>query len=183
MGKQTDQEMRRERHRVGGSARRHADPIGEAADLARRLREAGQRATPQRLIILSALRAGHHLSADEVFERVQPRLPGVNRSTVYRTLELFRDIGLVSDTDLGAGVRQFELLQGRHHHLICHRCGERLELDDGLVAPLRAAIRDRYGFAAGIDHLALFGACAACQQAPDGGEADRGGQELAAGGA
>ncbi|HYO29735.1 MAG TPA: Fur family transcriptional regulator [Thermomicrobiales bacterium] len=145
----------------------HADATGEEANdsLAARLRRAGQRATPQRLVILGALRAGEHLSADEVFARVEPLLPAVNRSTVYRTLELFRDLGLVSETDLGAGVRQFELLDGRHHHLVCRVCGGRTELDDALVAPLREAIRARHGFTAGIDHLALFGRCATCADA------------------
>ena len=103
-----------------------------------------------------------HLSADEVFAGVEAALPGVNRSTVYRTLELLRDLGLVSETDLGGGVRQFELIDQRHHHLICQGCGGQVELDDALVAPLREAIAERYGFAAGIDHLAVFGACAAC---------------------
>jgi len=130
--------------------------------LAARLRAAGQRVTPQRLVILGALVPGEHLSADEVFARVEPLLPAVNRSTVYRTLELFRDLGLVSETDLGGGVRQFEPLAGRHHHLICHRCGASQELDDAVVAPLREAIRARHGFVAGIEHLALFGRCAGC---------------------
>ena len=136
------------------------------AALAERLRQAGQRVTPQRLVILGALTLGEHLSADEVFARVEPLLPAVNRSTVYRTLELFRDLGLVSETDLGGGVRQFELLDRRHHHLICRSCGHVLELDDALIAPLREAIRDRYAFAAGIDHLALFGRCAGCEPGP-----------------
>lgn len=130
--------------------------------LAERLRRVGQRVTPQRLAILGALAPGAHLSADEVFARVEPLLPGVNRSTVYRTLELFRDLGLVSMTDLGGGARQFELIDAPHHHLICHRCGAILELDDVLVEPLRDAIRDRYRFTPAIDHLALFGFCAAC---------------------
>ena len=133
--------------------------------LADRLRRVGQRVTPQRLVILGALRPGAHLSADEVFARVEPLLPGVNRSTVYRTLELFRDLGLVSMTDLGSGARQFELLDDLHHHLICHRCGAILELDDVLVDPLRDGIRTRYGFAPVIDHLAVFGFCAACDRA------------------
>ncbi|MFM9108561.1 MAG: transcriptional repressor, partial [Chloroflexota bacterium] len=94
---------------------------------------------------------------------VDPRreavLPGVNRSTVYRTLEMLRDMGLVSETDLGGGVRQYERIEGRHHHLICQGCGGQLELDDALVAPLRQAISRQYGFAAGIDHLAVFGLC------------------------
>jgi Fur family ferric uptake transcriptional regulator len=132
---------------------------------AERLRRVGQRVTPQRLMILDALTPGEHLSADDVFARVEPLIPGVNRSTVYRTLELFRDLGLVSMTDLGGGARRFELLDEPHHHLICHRCGVQLELDDDLVDPLRESIRARYGFAPAIDHLALFGYCSYCDSA------------------
>lgn len=143
---------------------------GAGRGLADRLRRVGQRVTPQRLVILGALRPGAHLSADEVFARVEPMVPGVNRSTVYRTLELFRDLGLVSMTDLGGGARQFELIDDPHHHLICHRCGAILELDDQLVAPLRERIRARYGFAPGVDHLAIFGFCAACDRAAAGEE-------------
>ena len=142
------------------------EPTGSRG-LADRLRRVGQRVTPQRLVILSALRPGEHLSADEVFARVEPLLPGVNRSTVYRTLELFRDLGLVSMTDLGSGTRQFELLDDLHHHLICHRCGAILELDDALVDPLRDGIRTRYGFAPAIDHLAVFGFCSVCARVTD----------------
>ncbi len=138
------------------------DKVDELAD---RLRRVGQRATPQRLVILGALRPGEHLSADEVFARVEGRLPGMNRSTVYRALELFRDLGLVSETDLGEGVRQFELLSARHHHLICRGCGHQAELDDDLVAPLRDAIAVRHNFAATIDHLAVFGFCPECEPA------------------
>ncbi|MDQ3895554.1 MAG: transcriptional repressor [Actinomycetota bacterium] len=134
--------------------------------LAVRLRAAGQRVTPQRLMILGAFaQPGEHLTAEEVYDRVGPLAPAVNRSTVYRTLELFRDLGLISETDLGGGVRHFELLDdGRHHHLICRECGEMLVLDDDLVQPLREGIRERYGFSATVDHLALFGLCDYCHR-------------------
>lgn len=151
-------------------------PTGSAhtpADLAARLREVGQRVTPQRLMILGAFaQPGEHLTAEEVYLRVELLTPALNRSTVYRTLELFRDIGLISETDLGGGVRQYELLDdGRHHHLICRGCGEMIELDDALVEPLRERIQQQYGFSAGIDHLALFGLCAVCAAArQQGGE-------------
>jgi Fur family transcriptional regulator, ferric uptake regulator len=158
--------MERERNGTNGTEQQGEGGRG----LADRLRRVGQRVTPQRLVILGALEPGEHLAADEVFARVEPLLPGVNRSTVYRTLELFRDLGLVSMTDLGGGARQFELIDAPHHHLICHRCGAILELDDDLVAPLREAIRARHGFTPSIDHLALFGFCAACE-GPATGEA------------
>jgi Fur family transcriptional regulator, ferric uptake regulator len=136
----------------------------ELSSIASRLRAMGQRATPQRLLILSAFeRPGEHLTADEVYCRVVERAPVVNRSTVYRTLELFRDSGIITETDLGGGVRQYELLdQDRHHHLVCQGCGAIIEIDDDLVEPLRQAIAERHGFHAEIDHLALFGHCSAC---------------------
>jgi Fur family ferric uptake transcriptional regulator len=136
------------------------------AALATMLRASGQRVTSQRLLILSAFaQPGEHLTADEVYSRVEPLVPALNRSTVYRTLELFRDIGLISETDLGGGVRHFELLGGaRHHHLICQECGLMSEMDDALVEPLRAAVHERYGFHPGIDHMAVFGLCAYCAE-------------------
>lgn len=137
-------------------------------ELASWLRAVGQRVTPQRLMILGAFRGpGEHLSADEVYARVGPLAPAVNRSTVYRTLELFRDLGLISETDLGSGVRHYERLDGaRHHHLICQQCGVMIELDDNDIHPLREQIRRTYDFAPIIDHLALFGLCAYCQKHP-----------------
>lgn len=153
---------------------RHNNPTAQPSNLlADRLRRAGQRVTPQRLVILGALLPGGHMAADDVFARVERQLPGVNRSTVYRTLDLFSELGLVSVTDLGGGARQYELLDQPHHHLICHQCGEAIEMADDLVEPMRKAIRDRYGFAPQVDHLALFGICDACQMTPpvrDGAE-------------
>ena len=149
---------------------RHSAEGLSSSVLADRLRRAGQRVTPQRLVILGALLPSGHLAADEVFARVEGQLPGVNRSTVYRTLELFSELGLVSVTDLGGGARQFELLDQPHHHLICHRCGGAIEMDDALVEPMREAIRARYGFAPQVDHLALFGFCVECQHVPTTGD-------------
>jgi len=143
------------------------EQVSHRSGLADRLRRVGQRVTPQRLVILGAIVSGEHLSADEVFTRVEALIPGVNRSTVYRTLKLFRDLGLVSMTDLGGGARRFELIDEPHHHLICHRCGDILDLDDELVDPLRHQILVRYGFVPAIDHLALFGSCAECDAADD----------------
>lgn len=133
-------------------------------DLSHRLRSAGQRVTAQRLAVLSAFSVpGEHVTAEEIVERVQQAAPSVDRSTVYRTLERFRDLGLITETDLGGGVRQYELLdEERHHHLICHKCRHMIEFDDELLDEVRDQIFARYGFAAGIEHLALFGLCAHC---------------------
>lgn len=133
--------------------------------LIQRLRATDQRATPQRLLILSVLQeADRHLTADDVFQRLEPVCPGLNRSTVYRTLERFRDTGIASETDLGGGVRVYEVLEShRHHHLICHRCNRMIDMDDDAVEPMRALVRERYGFEPQIDHLAVWGICADCR--------------------
>ena len=127
------------------------------------LHEHGLRATPQRRTILAVFRPGEHLSADDVSERLEPDLM-IDRATIYRTLERFRDEGILSETDLGGGVRQFEMLQPElHHHLVCLQCQREITMDDALVMPLRDTIRDQYGFVPRIDHLAIFGYCADCQ--------------------
>jgi Fur family ferric uptake transcriptional regulator len=77
---------------------------------------------------------------------------------------------VISETDLGGGVRHYELLDdGRHHHLICTHCNQMIELADELVDPIRNAIQEKYGFAAAVDHLALFGICAYCREQERGG--------------
>lgn len=133
-------------------------------DLAQLLRASDQRATPQRVMILSVLQqAENHLTADEVLQRLGPVSSVLNRSTVYRTLERFRDAGIVSETDLGGGVRVFELLAiQKHHHLICQKCNEMIEMDDVAVDTMRQSIRERYRFEPKVDHLALWGVCAEC---------------------
>jgi Fur family transcriptional regulator, ferric uptake regulator len=134
--------------------------------LSHRLRSAGQRVTAQRLAVLSAFSIpGEHLTAEEIGDRVVKATPSVNRSTVYRTLERFRDLGMITETDLGGGVRQYELLdEDRHHHLVCHECRHMIEFDDALLDPIRDRIFKEYGFKVGIDHLALFGVCSHCAE-------------------
>lgn len=144
--------------------RQAADAADGLARLHERLRERGQRLTPQRLLILELVYAhGGHVTADELLDQAQQRYPYLNISTVYRTLELLRDIGIVSETDLGDGVRQFALLsEERHHHLVCLACGDVFDIGDELIEPLRARLEDAHGFVARIDHLALFGLCRHC---------------------
>jgi Fur family ferric uptake transcriptional regulator len=142
----------------------------QSRDLATQLlRSAGQRATPQRITVLESLvEAESHVTADQVFTRVSERLPAMTISTVYRTLERLRDLGLVTETDLGEGVRHFELLDGNpHHHLICQNCGYMFDLADSAVETLRDSIVRDYGFTPRLHHLAVFGVCAHCQSAAE----------------
>src|SRR5437870_12632093 len=88
------------------------------------LRDAGQKITPQRMLILSTLRhAGQHVTATAVLEEVRRSYPYVDAATVYRTLASAAELGLVSETDRGDGATQFVWIgRDRHHQLICLSC-------------------------------------------------------------
>jgi Fur family ferric uptake transcriptional regulator len=130
------------------------------------LREAGHKATPQRLMILSALRHQEgHLTAGQIYEQVQRAYPFVDISTVYRTLTVLKELRLVSETDMGTGDTTYEWVRdhGRHHHLICRVCGEAASLDHKYLEELGAEILAESGFKPDIDHFAIFGVCAVCR--------------------
>jgi Fur family ferric uptake transcriptional regulator len=129
------------------------------------LLRAGLRTTAPRLTVLSILmESEEHMSADEVLKLAQAELPELNRATVYRTLERLRDHRVLSETDLGDGLRRYELVTAvPHHHLICSQCGAITELDDALLQPLRRGIEAAHGFESAIYHLALYGRCQSCR--------------------
>ena len=136
----------------------------ERQDLVELLRERGQRMTPQRQLILEAVQQLEgHISAEAVHARVAARFPQVNISTVYRTLELLQDLGLVTHTHFDDGVAQYHRAdQGVHQHLVCRQCGSEQELGLELLEPLGLELRRRHGFQADLAHFALVGLCRAC---------------------
>ena len=129
------------------------------------LREQGYRLTPQRRLILSVLHQSHnHISAEEIYSQVRLEYPRLNISTVYRTLELLKELGLATETDLGEGRFRYHFAdQGHHHHLICQRCGQVLEFDESLLLPLKGRLQREYDFKADLSHLAVFGMCRQCR--------------------
>jgi len=137
----------------------------DAAAHVERLRRAGIRVTPQRLLVLEVLAAhGGHQTAEDILRQAARRYPAINLATIYRTLDLLASVGLVARTDLGAGATYFELVgESRHHHLVCERCGAVGEMDDALLLPLRDRLLEAYGFLADPRHVALFGVCRACR--------------------
>ena len=127
------------------------------------LRARGYRLTPRRLMVVEALAGSHgHVTGDDILCAVRRRFPVANKTTVYRTLDLLAELGIVAVTDLGTGRLEYELAERPHHHLICERCHARIEVDDELLEPLRESLHSRYGFTANLDHFALFGICPEC---------------------
>jgi Fur family ferric uptake transcriptional regulator len=130
-----------------------------------RLRQHGCRITKQRAIILQALcELNDHASAEEIYHQVNLHRRDVDLSTVYRTLEMLRDLRIVSETDLGHGCSEYEIVSERpHHHLICQGCGRMLELEHKHLAPAAETIRMDLGFEPIVVHFAIFGQCRECR--------------------
>lgn len=129
------------------------------------LRDTGHKATPQRLMILAALRhARGHLTASEIYDQVVTEYPYVDISTVYRTLAVLKEMRLVSEIDMGIGDTSYEWVprEGRHHHLICRTCGNISSLDHHYLEDLGAEILSESGFLPDLEHFAIFGLCAGC---------------------
>ena len=135
-------------------------------DIAGKLSEQGYRLTPQRIMILSAIEnSDNHISAEEIYAQIVAKYPNVNISTVYRTLELLKRLGLVTETDLGEGrVRYHPAEKGHHHHLVCRECGVIIDLDESVLAPLKSTLFHEYRFDADLRHLAILGRCLNCQK-------------------
>jgi Fe2+ or Zn2+ uptake regulation protein len=133
--------------------------------VARRLREAGYRLTPQRLAVLEVVKGNPgHMTLEEVVERLQASHDWVTPSTVYRNLQWLVDVHLVAQTDLGGGSHVYEYIAEKpHHHLVCLRCKRVIDLPDAFLDGLRQAVREQYGYAPCMDHFALFGVCPGCQ--------------------
>jgi len=130
------------------------------------LRAKGLRLTPQRMLVIEALHnADKHISAEELYRQLHSRYPYANISTVYRTLELLKELNLVTEADFGEGrVRYHAAEKGHHHHLVCQSCGRVIDLEESLLHPLEDTLLDRYGFNADLRHLAISGKCSECRK-------------------
>ncbi len=132
------------------------------------IRERGFRFTPQREMVLQVLHdlRGHH-TAEEIYARVQQISTSVDISTVYRTLDLLQELGMVCTLDLNDGQRRYELLtaHGPHHHLLCRSCQTVVRLEQEEFAALFAQLEEGFGFVAQLEHCVIPGLCAACRTA------------------
>jgi Fur family ferric uptake transcriptional regulator len=132
----------------------------------RELRGRGLRLTPQRELVLSALHELEGLAtAEQIYDRVQVLSTAVDISTVYRTLDLFQEFGVVTGVDGADGQRRYELAAGKepHVHLVCGRCGTVISADQAPVRALADTLRAGYGFELDLNRLSLSGLCPACR--------------------
>src|ERR671918_2613904 len=132
-------------------------------DVVTMLRRRGFRVTPQReAIVHEVMRAEGHMAPQDVARRVQRKLPAVNASTVYRTLALLEELGVVRHAHLERGAEYHRAGEGDHVHLTCSRCGSDDDLSSEEARSLRELIRRTHGFAPDLTHFAISGLCARC---------------------
>jgi Fur family ferric uptake transcriptional regulator len=129
------------------------------------LRASGYRVTPQRQLVLEAVTKLEHATPEEIFADIHQTARGVNVSTVYRTLELLEQVGLVTHTHLGHGAPRYHLAaEAQHVHLVCRDCEKVIQVDPAAVASLVTALDEEFGFETDVGHLTVFGRCADCRK-------------------
>ncbi len=138
----------------------------EDRDLQALLHASQRRLTGQRRVLLELIRSqGAHLDANELYLLARQRCPRLSMSTVYRTLGLLRDLGLVDEVHLGQDHHHYEIKPtATHHHLICLRCGQIQEFSSRLAEDLVAAVAREHSFDIEAAQIDLTGYCSRCRQ-------------------
>jgi Fur family ferric uptake transcriptional regulator len=113
-------------------------------------------------------RSSGHITPEELYQQVRRRYSQVNRSTVYRTLDLLEELGFISHAHIDHGaMRYHHASEAGHIHLVCHQCGHVHQIDDLRVAPaLVDELWDRFRFAADLSHHSIAGRCGGCVDRP-----------------
>ncbi len=126
----------------------------------------GLRVTPQRAIIFEAIeKLDGHITAEDIFQEVERVNPYISLATVYRTLELLQDLGLITQTNFGRNQAHFALKDhGTHHHLVCLECNQIQEFDDDIFDTVRLQLEERHSFQVHTEHMSLFGLCRICRE-------------------
>ena len=133
------------------------------SELEQLLRSQGYRLTNQRRSIVRELEGSRHLSAEDIYERVKGRYPELGLSTVYRTLDLLHELGVVRKEDFGEGYSRYELTTERiHHHARCRECSKVIEFNEELMEYLALQVERETGFVTDWHEITLYGRCKEC---------------------
>jgi len=127
------------------------------------LRERGYRLTPQRELILAAVERLGHATPDEVLAAVREQSSAVNVSTVYRTLEVLEELGLVRHAHLSDRAPTYHSVRdSEHFHLVCRNCRRVISVDPDVLKPLQETLAADHDFIVDVGHLTVFGRCSEC---------------------
>lgn len=128
------------------------------------LKEKGLRLTQPRRVILEYIHDnGDHLTAEEIISHVQGQFPHINKSTIYRTLELLEKNGCVFKSESIDRTIYHHAEEGHHHHLICIKCGKTMDCDEDIFSPVQKELEKKLGFQVNFRHLVMNGLCKECR--------------------
>ena len=128
------------------------------------LKEKGFKLTPQRRLILEFIHdKDTHLTTEEIIKFVDARAPGVDKSTVYRTLDLLEESGCVLKSETGGHFIYHHAEDGHHHHLVCRSCGRSIDCSEDIFSEVKNNLEEKYGFRADLKHMMVSGVCKECQ--------------------
>src|SRR5690348_3590188 len=128
-----------------------------------RLRASGHRLTPQRELVLAAVEKMRHATPDEVYAEVRRHSESINLSTVYRTLELLDDLGLIHHAHLSDRAPTYHSAgEHEHVHMICRGCHKVISIDREAAEEALGELAAEHGFAPDYGHLTIFGICEDC---------------------
>lgn len=123
------------------------------------LRDSGKRITPERELLLRIIENHAHLDAEQIYRMAQKERPQIGLATVYRTLTLLKNLGMIRTTDLGENHWHYEVRLADHIHLVCSACGHVTDV------PIPAALyeaAEKEHFAVQRLHFEMFGICRSC---------------------
>ncbi len=140
-------------------------------DLRRKLQERQHKLTPQRQIVLQIFldHPGEHLSAEDVHDILRNQKSDIGLATVYRSLELLNDLGILQKMEFGDGCSRYEVNTTdpglhHHHHLVCTKCGKVMEFADDLLDELEQKIESKSGFHIENHEVKFLGICKECRE-------------------
>ncbi|HHW56731.1 MAG TPA: transcriptional repressor [Clostridia bacterium] len=146
--------------------------MNEVEKFKEKLKDKGYKLTTQRRVILDVIMENRekHLSSEEIYDLVRQKYPEIGLATVYRTLLLFEELGIVYKLNFDDGRNRYELYHNevhQHHHLICLKCGAVIEMEGDLLEDLEKAIEETKDFEI-LDHnVKFFGYCSKCRKKND----------------
>lgn len=149
-------------------------PFGQGCGCKGRFKECGFKWTQTRQAIIDILSSkGGHLSAEEIFLEVKKILPGIGLATVYRTLEILTNLGLVREFDFKDGRARYEFIGGKgdveHYHLVCRICGKIIDYEIDLekqqdpLKDFKNTLAEKFKFSIERSDIQFFGLCERCR--------------------
>ena len=134
------------------------------------LKEKGYKLTPQRRAIVDIIieNEGNHLTVEEIYDEVKKECPEIGLATVYRTVQLLDELGVICKISLNDASNRYELIHEyenhQHHHLICSECGKIIEVEGDLLDSLEHTIEEKYNFIVKNHSVKFFGLCSDCSK-------------------